>query len=322
MPYKLTIAIFLSIVLLAGCSVGYKAQGQYYLETEKYKTGLATFKENVRKNPDDAIANYYLGRFYLAENQSQKGIRYLRRSAQLNPDRADTFFWAGVARSQLKQPIRERKNYIKALSLDNQHLQARTYLAHNQFENGNYKAALKNYDGVLSLQPANPAALYNRAEILKRLGKKSQEKTALKRYLSYYPSGSFARRAVYRLNAMGDFEYRNYIIDRRTVTLKAIEFVPSTAEISSVSRPSLDVLGAILDNNQRISLNIVVYQKSNKKLAESRAKSIKTYLLEKFPRIRAERLKLSWFGVPEKIKTQGKKVLKVDTSINFFVAKG
>jgi tetratricopeptide (TPR) repeat protein len=298
------------------------AQGQYYLNTEQYKEGLATFKENVRKHPNDANANYYLGRFYLAENQPQKGIRYLRRSAQLNPDHADTFFWAGVARFQLKQPTRERKNYIKALSLDERHIMARTYLAHNQFEKREYKAALKNYNKVLDLQPDNPDALYNRAEILKRLGKKSQEKRAWKQYLAFYPSGAFAKRAVFRLNEMGDFEYRNYRIGRRTVTLKAIEFVPSTAEISNISRPSLDVVGAILENLQQMKLNIIVYHKKDRKLAQARAKSIKTYLLNNFPKIKPERLKLSWFGVPETIKTPGKKLFKADASINFFTSRG
>ena len=321
MPLKLKIAILLSAALVAGCSAGYRAQGQYYLKTQKYKTGLEAFKENVRRSPDNASANHYLGRFYLAENQPKAGLRYLRRSAKLNPEHADTFFWAGIAYSQLNNPERERANYLKALSLDPRHIQARTYLAHNQLERKKYTAALRNYNKILDRQPDHPAALYNRADILNRQGEKTKAKIALKRYLSHYPSGTFARLAVSRLNEMGDFGYRNYTIGRRTVTLKAIEFVTPAAEVSSASRPSLDVIGAILDNNRRISLNIVVYQKGNKKLAAARARGIKTYILKKFPAIEADRLQLSWFGLSEKIKTQRKKVFTAGPSVNFFSAK-
>lgn len=322
MRHKLMVFLLLSGILSAGCSAVYRTQGQYYLSTNQYKAGLAAFEENVRKNPDDASANYFLGRFYLAENQPKASIRYLKRSAQLNPSYADTYFWSGVAYSQLKQPTLERKNYIKALSLDNQHLQARTYLAHNQFEKGEYKAALENYDRVLSVQPDNPDALYNRTLILKRLGQKPQEKSALKQYLAFYPSGAFALQAVNRLNEMGDFEYRNYRIGKRLVTLKAIEFIASTAEISNLSRPSLDVLGAILVNNQRTSLNVIVYQKNDRELAQARAKSIKTYLLTNFPEIKPGRLKLSWFGVSETVITPRNKNFKADASINFFTSPG
>ena len=322
MRHKLIVYLLLSVIFYTGCRAIYRTRGEYYLRTNQYKAGLVAFEENVRKNPDDAGANYYLGRFYLVDNQPEAGIRYLKRSAQLDPNHGDTYFWSGVAYSQLKQPILERKNYIKTLSLDSQHLRARTYLAHNQFEKGDYIAALKNYDRVLSVQRDNPDALYNRTLILKRLGQKPQEKRALKHYLAYYPSGAFAIRAVRRLNEMGDFEYRNYQIGKRLVPLKAIEFVPTTAEISNLSRPSLDVLGAILENNQQTSLHIIAYQKNDGKLARARAKSIKTYLLNNFTEIKPERFKLSWFGAPETIKIPPQKKFKADTSINFFSSPG
>jgi hypothetical protein len=69
-------------------------------------------------------------------------------------------------------------------------------------------------------------------------------------------------------------------------------------------------------------LNVIVYQKNDRKLAQARAKSIKTYLLTNFPEIKPERLKLSWFGVPETIKTPRKKEFQAGASINFFTSRG
>jgi hypothetical protein len=63
----------------------------------------------------------------------------------------------------------------------------------------------------------------------------------------------------------------------------------------------------------------VAYQKDNKRLAELRAKSVKRYLLDRFPEIKSSRLKVSWFEVPEKIKI-AKKTFAEDESINFFSA--
>lgn len=322
MRFKILIMLLLTALLYTGCSVGYMSQGRYYLDREQYKQGRAIFEENVRKNPENAVANYYLGRFYLTEGQSRKGLLYLQRSAELDPRQADTYFWIGVAHSQLNQAEKERESYQKALSMNNSHIQARTYLAHNQLENGQMQAALSNYEKVLLVEPENPDALYNRAVIYSRKGSKTQEREALKRYLYYYPSGAFARQAVSRLNQTGDFEYRNYIIGPRTVSLKQIRFLDGNSEIAPESKPSLDVLGAILTNNPEITINIIVYQNKNKKLAEPRAKNIKYYLLSHFPAVAANRLKPSWFTMPEVIRTYGNSAHKLDEAVNFFSANG
>jgi hypothetical protein len=71
-----------------------------------------------------------------------------------------------------------------------------------------------------------------------------------------------------------------------------------------------------MKNNQKVSVHVVVYQKNNAKLAEERAKSVKSYLLRKFPEVDSSRLILSWFGLPEQIKTE-KKSFKADESVNF-----
>ena len=58
---------------------------------------------------------------------------------------------------------------------------------------------------------------------------------------------------------------------------------------------------------------------NNEKLAEDRAKSIKKYLLKNYSKINPSRLKVSWFGVSEKIKC-GNKIFKEDEAINFITA--
>ena len=320
MRLKILLLIPIFFALLIGCGAKQMVIGEFYLDMKKYEKGIETFKKDLRDNPYNASTNYYLGRFLLADGHYQEAVKYFKSATKLGMKNADYNFWLGVAYGVSKQPHLERKSYQTALSIKKKHIQALTYLGHNQLESGEYQAALKSYEKVLKLRPANPSALYNRGLIMKKFDRTPEEKKAWKEYLASYPSGSMARRAVNHLNVLGDFEYRNYIIGSRTVTLEMIQFEPFTAKVWKGSRPSLDLLGSILTNAKKITLQIVAYQKNNKPLAESRAKSIKKYLLKHFSKIRPNRIRVSWFDVPEKI-TVNKKTFKLEESINFFATR-
>lgn len=327
---KIYIAILIFLPFLSSCHVQqvikdkysnwkHSYKGNYYLDNKKYNEGIKVFREELRNYPDSAEGHYYMGRFQLAENHIKKAQYHLKQATKLAPDEADYYFWLGVVHATNKNKDLERQCYLKALELDNDHVQALTYIGHIQFEKSEFHKALKNYNRVLELNPDNPSALYNRGLILKRFKRTPEEKLAWKEYLAYFPTDSMARQAVHHLNALGDFSYRNYLIGKRTVTLRKIYFEHFSSKIWESSYPSLDVLGSILNNNRSISICIVAYQKNNKKLAEERAKSIKKYLLRNFPEIKFTRFLVSWFDVCEKIKI-GKKQFKEEESINFFTA--
>ncbi|MBW1735998.1 MAG: tetratricopeptide repeat protein [Deltaproteobacteria bacterium] len=300
-------------------SIKHNVKGNYYLEKKKYHEGLKVFQREVETNPESAEVHYFLGRYLLALEHPRKAFEHLDKAAHLKSDEPDYHFWLGVAASALKRADLERQCYEKALRLNPRHVQALTYLGHNYFEKREYHKALKIYSRAIDLRPENPSALFNRGLILKRLKRTPEEKTAWKQFLAYYPSGPKARQAVSYLNALGDFDYRNFIIGCRTVTIQKIRFVPFSAKIQSRSTPSLNLLGEIMNNNHGIGLHIVAYQLNNKELAERRAKSIKKYLVHHFPGISPDRLMVSWFDVPETIRI-GRRVFKEPESIQFFTA--
>lgn len=319
-----------STLMINGCSfqqtvgehvfaIKQNVKGNYYLKNGKYHEGIEVFSKEAEVNPNNAETQYYLGRFQLATDNFDMALNHLKKAVQLSPDEADYHFWLGVAYGIKKEAARERQCYLRALEIDNNHLMAMTYLGHNYLEQKEFAKALKIYQKVLKQWPENPGALFNRAIILKHYGRTSEEKIAWETYLSYYPEGPMARQAVRNLNKLGGFEYRNYLIGSRTVTLKKIHFKPFSSEILRDSYPSLNVLGEILKNNHDVSIHIVAYQRKNEKLAQSRAKSVKKYLLKNFPVISPLRLKVSWFGVSEKIKS-GNKVFHENESINFITA--
>jgi tetratricopeptide (TPR) repeat protein len=315
--FRLLALILLGGYLLSGCQVKQQVKGYYYLDSKKYKQGISYFKEEVRKKPEDSSINYFLGRLYLAEKKPEEGLRYLKRSAKLNPQKADYQFWLGVAYSANKKPDLERKSYLKALSLNRNHVQALVYFGHSQLERKEYKDALSKYFRALEIEPTNPQALYNRAIILRHLKRTPEEIKAWKAYLANYHSGAFATRAVRYLNKNGNFEYRNYLIGKKFVALKEVKFEPFTATISSNSKSSLDVVGLSLANNTKQILHIITYQKNNAELAKSRAQDIKNYLLKKQSNILSSLIKLSWFGVPEKLNFEGKTYM-LNSSVRLF----
>ena len=307
------------VVFPSGCTLLRVAKGNYYLDNKKYKEGIVAFEQELKANPESAEAQYFMGRFQLAENHPKEARRFLQQAVKLSPKNADYHFWLGVAYAANKESDLERKSYLRAIELDDKHVQALTYLGHNQLDKFEYENALNTYNKVLKLSPNNPSALYNRAIILKHFRRTPEERVAWKEYLVLYPHEAMAQQAAMNLNELGDFEYRNYIIGSRTVTLKKVRFEPLTAKIQNNSHESLDFLGEILQNNKTVAIHIVAYQKGTEKMAELRVKSIKIYLLNKFPEIKSSRLLVSWFGVPEEIRI-GTRTFKEDESINFFTA--
>ena len=319
MRFRTNLIIVLAIFLLSGCMVKNVVKGDYYLSNKKYKSGIHSFEEELKKDPYSPRVHYYLARFYLADNHPEKGLTHIQKAVTFEPGKAEYRFWLGIALGVNKMKKKEWESYEYALKLDPNHLKSRVYLAHTQMERGYFKKALKNYSYVLKKKPGDPASLYNRALIIGKLKRSKEEKTAWKEYLDYYPSGPMAIKAAGHLNSLGDFSYRNHLIGIRTIPLKKITFKPFDLELTKDSLIFLNFLGQTLEEANTVSIHIIVYQKNNKQLAEQKAKHIKKYLIGKYPRIISSRLKVSWFDVSEKIKS-GKNSFLEDESINFITA--
>lgn len=300
-------------------AVKHATLGEYYLDARRYRDGLARFSAEVQANPADHRARYYLGRFQLAEGQTAEALPQFREAVRLAPDKADYHFWRGVAEGANGLAAEERGSYRRALELEPDHARARIYLGHNLFDAQAYPQALEQYERGLQLSPHNPQALYNRALALNHLGRTPEELAAWRLYLADYPTGAYARQAIRHLNTRGAFDYRLYMIGRRTISLPRIGFEPFSAELTAEDRESLAYLGSIVNRLPGWTLQVVVYQKGNGPLAEARAKRIKAFLLNQ-ARPSRPRIQVSWFDVPQTI-TVGARQFTEDTSIQFFTTR-
>lgn len=309
------------ILLLSGCSAAQmmnsSSQGNRHLENKEYKQGELTFRDAVTQNPSDPRANYYLGRFLLAQDKAQQALPYLQEAASLDKNQTDYLFWQGRAQGAIGDLRMERASYLKVLQINAKHVPALTSLGHNQFKAKEYKAAQATYAKLLSLQPNSPSALFNRALIARILKHPQEERTGWLAYLSKYQSGEFAVKATGYLNLSGDFSYQNQNLGGQVVPLARVQFQALTAEIAPISSRSLNIVGTTATKLKNGKLQVVVFQRNNKALAKARAISIRQYLLEKFPALTPERIGISWFGEPEEMVINGKK-LRNPESVRFF----
>ena len=156
----------------------------HYVETRNYVKGEAIFRQAVKENPVNPEANYYLGRFLLAKKKKKEALSYLEKAVSYAPKDADYIFWLGVAYGENGKREKEKKMYLKALAQEEKHLQSLIYLGHTQLRSKEYSAALASYEKALKIWPYSPSALYNRALVLKYLGRTPEEKLAWLEYLN------------------------------------------------------------------------------------------------------------------------------------------
>ena len=291
------------------------SEGIILFKQEKYEQAVRFFAGELKKQPDNPEFNLYMGRSLLALNQAGKAVDYLKKAGELAADNPDYQFWLGVGYWADMEFEKERQSYLKALKLDPDHLQANLYLGHNYMDRNQWNAALNQYDRVLTLDPAVPDALYNRALVFRQLGKKFDERIAWKSYLGHYRFGKKALRAAEHLNGYGDFSYRIYLLGSRRMVVPAIHFEPAGSKLKPESLPALEGISDILIKKRTLSVHLIAYVKDNPKIAKSRAKVIKKFILETFPKIEPSRIRISWFGVPEKIDL-GNGMYVLDESVN------
>ena len=306
----------LILLILCGCAVGTRIQGQSYLDQEKYSQGVEAFREKLKQNSFDPAANYYMGRYLLALNQPEKAYPYLKEAVALDFKNADYQFWLGVCYHGLNNLTKERQSYHRAIAYDKRHVEAHLYLGHSYLEHAQSEKALNAYDRVLDIQGEHAQALYNRALALNQMHRIPEEIAAWKQYLSYYPEGQWALQAVDHLNTRGNFDYRTFLIGDLSVILEKIRFEPASGFLLENTQPSLDVVGSIMIHNKKFHVKIVGYLTGDKILAKRRAESVKMYIIRKYPKMNPQRIEVSGIGKPEKVKA-GWKYFDLDDSVNF-----
>ena len=307
------IVLVVAMSVAAGCTV---VKGPYYLNTKKYSEGIHDFSSILAEDPQNAEALYYMARLYLADDKPEQAMPFISRAVALEPENDTYLFWKGITHWALMEYDEELRSYERALEQNPRNTYARLYMGHNLLDREDWKGALRAYDQVLGTDPYDPDALYNRPRALHGLGKLAEERSAWLTYLKSYPDGALALRAVDGLNALGDFSWRNFYIGKRRVSFETVQFEPGTDILKADTKPSLQLLAAMLGNSGQLRVHVVTYADAAPELARKRALRIREYILGYAGGVSPRQLLLSWFGEPERVKAGGK-TRNLNESVSF-----
>lgn len=250
----------------------------------------------------NAEASFLMGRGLMAAGLTKQALPLLQKATIEAPDNPEYAMWAGLCFAANGRNAEERSSYLRAIESASASPTLFLNIGHSYLEERNYEDALTYYNKVLSLESTEQKALYNRALIFHLQGKKSDEQAAWKTYLHHYSYGGNGFRAVQRLNNLDDFTYRTYQIGRLKIILNQSELLSTKPQNTGLYNK--EQLFRYLHHNPSLNLDIVTYDAKSARSARKKAISIKQYLVKQFGLPFKDRIRLSWFGVPETIETE------------------
>lgn len=286
---------------------------------------LAAVFMQVHPRPSETFApgrqegelSYILGRNHLAQDQPDEAMPLLKKAVALDPGNAGYHFWLGVAQWSSDNQSGERQSYLAALDLDPTYLPARVYLGHNYFDHGAWQQALSQYERVLQTVPDHREALFNSALAYRRLGQTSKENATWATFLSHYGSGTRAMHALSYLNTNGDYSFQAAIVGKEQLAMRQVAFHGGGSQLTKAAEASVLTMGNKFAQRDNLILHVVVFSKGDAALAKKRAKAIKQTMLDAFPGIPRERIRLSWFDSALAQKINGREHL-LSESVRFF----
>ncbi len=150
-------------------------EGKNYYGAERY------FQNELKKNAENDLAIYYLGRIAYENGELDQASELFDKAIRIDPDNADYYAWNGINYIQLlsqvdfmKQAIyapKAQKSLEKAVELDPSHIEARIWLAGYyanapSFAGGSREKAKDQFEKIFAIDPDNKAALLNQGIIL------------------------------------------------------------------------------------------------------------------------------------------------------------
>lgn len=245
---------------------------------------------------------YRIGRELLQANGRQaEALAFLKRASMLEPENPEFAYWEGVGHWMNGDQDQERLSYHRGLEIEPDSIPLLINLGHNYLSSKNYQDALQAYQKALAIAPEEPDALYNTGLIYRVQGMIDDEIFAWRMFLQNNRSGPKAFRALQRLNAYNDFSFRAYGIGLREVIVNQHALLNDSLP-EQIRLNEIETIASILEENSYLDLEVVTFVENDIEAAQRRAFEIKR-LIESTGKNVADRVKLSWFGVPERIES-------------------
>ncbi len=253
------------------------------------------------ENPESA---YMVGRGLLqADNSEAQALAFLRRAALLDPQNPEFAYWEGVGHWANGDKEGERRSYLRGLGTDPQSVPLLINLGHNYLSDKKYNEALDAYQAALALSPNEPVALYNSGLIYRALNRVPEEISSWRSFLQDNRLGAHAFRAVTRLNGYNDYSFRTYRVGPQKIIINQQALLDESLS-EDIRQEELAPLASILEQDERLTLEVVAFIENDREAARQRAFEIKKMILKMSDSDIKKQVRLSWFDAPETLQGQ------------------
>lgn len=105
--------------------VAYANKGLAHWELKEYQSALDSYRESIRLNPSNAIAQLGVGEMHIKLGSPKTALPFIERALKLNPDYQEAYTCSGIALYQLGLWAQAYKMLQKALQMDPDDWQAK-----------------------------------------------------------------------------------------------------------------------------------------------------------------------------------------------------
>ena len=235
-----------------------------------------------------------------ADNTEGQALAFLQRASLLEPENPEFAYWEGVGYWVNGDKEQERRSYLRGLTADPENVPLLINLGHNYLSEKKYDDALNAYQTVLANYPDEPVVLYNTGLIYRALGKTSEEISSWQSFLQDNRQDAKSFRALQRLHAHGDYQFRSYQVGGRKIIVNQQRLLDDSQPVESQASELIDI-AAILDGDEELKLEIIVFVENDWEAARKKALALKNMIMTLSNSDVRNRVRLSWFDVPETI---------------------
>ncbi len=181
-----------------GNAVIYHTLGLNYKEMGDTARAIYNFQTAVENDPKDIESIIYIGNLYAAQ-RNPLAMEYFNSALKLRPKSVDALFGRAVFAQKMNFKKQALLDYKKIIDINPEHYKSYYNVGYMNFETGDYKEALRNWDIATRMNNFYPQAYYMKGLTYQILGVKKEARLNYEMALEQDPQYALAKEALEEL---------------------------------------------------------------------------------------------------------------------------
>jgi tetratricopeptide (TPR) repeat protein len=181
-----------------GNAVIYHTLGLNYKEMGDTARAIYNFQTAIENDPKDIESIIYIGNLYAAQ-RNPLAMEYFNSALKLRPKSVDALFGRAVFAQKMNFKKQALLDYKKIIDINPEHYKSYYNVGYMNFETGDYKEALRNWDIATRMNNFYPQAYYMKGLTYQILGVKKEARLNYEMALEQDPQYALAKEALEEL---------------------------------------------------------------------------------------------------------------------------